>query len=562
MQTPDRRYAMTFNGEVYNFIELRAELETLGHRFRSQSDTEVVLAAYAQWGPAAFKRFTGMFALAILDTKTRSLLLARDPFGIKPLYYAHQNGSLYFASEIPALLAYTNGPRRIDSRSLYRFLRYGVTDGGDTTMLAGVSQLPAASYAVVSLQAPSDLEPVAYWKPSARTDKDIDFLRAAQGLRDRFLRSVEPHLRSDVPVGTALSGGIDSSAIVCAIRAVRPNAEIHAFSYIASGTPLDEERWIDIAAAAAGANVHKVYPDPSGIRADLEKLSALQGEPFGSTSIYAQYRVFGRAAEAGVKVMLDGQGADEMLGGYRQYLAARFASILRTGRIDKAREFLLRASSQPGVSKAYLLQKAAEHLLPAQIQGPLRKFTGRETMPDWMNEEWFKKAGVRGAPLQTGRGSQVLKSSLLSDLQETSLPALLRYEDRNSMAFSIESRVPFLTTEIVDFVLSLPERYLIADDGTTKSVFRAAMRGLVPDEILDRRDKIGFATPERDWLRALDNWMRPILSGPSNSIPALRGDQFPKVWDETLSGPRRFDFHLWRVFNLIYWSDQFGVGYT
>ncbi|MFN2448956.1 MAG: asparagine synthase (glutamine-hydrolyzing) [Candidatus Baltobacteraceae bacterium] len=562
MQSPDGRFTITFNGEIYNFIELRAQLEGLGRTFRTQSDTEVVIAAYAQWGTEAFKRFTGMFALALLDLAERTVILARDPFGIKPLYYTRENGALLFASEVPALLEIAGGARRVDADRLYRFLRYGVTDGGGGTLFANVSQLPAACFAAVPLDAPLRVEPQAYWRPACGSRSDITFREAAQGLRERFLRSVDLHLRSDVPVGTALSGGIDSSAIVCAIRAVRPNADIHAFSYVAKDTPFDEERWIDMAASAAGAQVHKVYSDAAELRSELQTLSTVQGEPFGSTSIYAQYRVFKSAAASGIKVMLDGQGADEMLGGYRQYLAARLASLLRRAGVAQARSFFSQASELPGVSKSYLLQKAAEHLLPQAVQQPLRKLVGRETMPAWMNAQWFRDAGVSPGPLQMQRGGQILKNSLLCDLQETSLPALLRYEDRNSMAFSIESRVPFLTTEIVDFVLALPEPYLIAGDGTTKAVFREAMRGLVPERILDRRDKIGFSTPERDWLGTLDAWVRPMLASPTAQVPPLNGSQVRTLWDETLGGGlHRFDFHLWRAFNLIYWSQQFDVTY-
>jgi asparagine synthase (glutamine-hydrolysing) len=563
MQTPDGRYAMVFNGEVYNFIELREELSALGHRFHSESDTEVVLAAYAQWGPQALKRFTGMFAFALLDTHERTVLLARDPFGIKPLYYTVCGDALFFASEMPALLEFASVPRQADPHRLYRFLRYGVTDEGDGTLLHGVQQLQAAHFAYVAVDAPGCVAERPYWTAQAAERADISFSEAAAGLRERFLWSVQVHLRSDVPLGTALSGGIDSSAIVAAIRALDSQAEIHAFSYVAAGTPLDEERWIDLAAASVNAHVHKITPTASELRDDLDALTSAQGEPFGSTGIYAQYRVFHEAARCGIKVMLDGQGGDEILGGYRQYLGARLASLVRQGRMRDARAFLSRAASAPGVSKTYLAQKAAEYLLPEQVQGPLRKLVGRETMPAWMSERWFRNAGVIGKPLVAEGGAQPLKAQMLHDLRATNLPALLRYEDRNSMAFSIESRVPFLTTQLVDFAFSLPEEYLIASDGTCKSVFREAMRGLVPDAILDRRDKIGFATPEAEWLSTLDQWIRPLLESDAvSAIPALRADEVRSAWTHTLTGRRRFDYQLWRIFNVIYWTEQLNVSYA
>jgi asparagine synthase (glutamine-hydrolysing) len=252
-----------------------------------------------------------------------------------------------------------------------------------------------------------------------------------------------------------------------------------------------------------------------------------------------------------------------MFGGYRQYLAARLAAFLKRGRIREASAFLTRAARQPGVSKSYLLQKCAEFLLPQQVQAPLRRVVGRETMPPWMNETWFREQGVDGAQLANGNEAQLLKANLLSDLQATNLPSLLRYEDRNSMAFSIESRVPFLTTDLVDFVFSLPEEYLISADGTSKAVFRHAMRGLVPEAILKRRDKIGFGTPEAQWLSVLDSWVRPLLGGAATAaIPAIDPARVNSVWEETLRGKRRFDFQLWRIFNVIYWTQHLQVRYT
>lgn len=562
MQTPDGAYAIAFNGEIYNFIELRSELEALGARFCSNSDTEVVLAAYRQWGADAFSRFTGMFALAILDRRRDEVIVARDPFGIKPLYYAVNGDGFFFASELPALLELSGAPRRIDAERLYRFLRYGVTDDGDGTLLADVRQLPAAHFARIPLSAATPLEPRAYWKLDC-TRREISFKEAAQVLREKFLKSVSLHLRSDVPLGTALSGGIDSSSIVAAIRLLQPGAEIHAFSYIAAGTPLDEERWIDIAARASSAQTHKVYPDAGGFQSDLAALNAAQGEPFASTSIYAQYRVFARAAQEGIKVMLDGQGADEMLGGYRQYLGARLAGLMRAGKLPAALRFALKASQMPGTSSAYLVQKAAEHLIPDAWQQPLRRLAGRETMPPWLNGAWFEREGVMARGLIVNGERQLLKAQLVLDVRATSLPSLLRYEDRNSMASSIESRVPFLTTDLVEFVFSLPEEHFIASDGTTKAVFRQAMRGIVPDAILDRRDKIGFATPERDWLRSIDAWVRPLLDGEAAyAIPAMRPPAVKAAWEETLSGKRRFDYQMWRLFNIIFWSRQFDVRYA
>jgi|SRR5579872_1449970 len=563
MRSVDGRYAIAFNGEVYNYVELREELERLGHGFRSTGDTEVVLAAYAHWGAAAFARFTGMFALAILDTKRQRVVLCRDPFGIKPLYYACRGGALYFASELPALLKFVPAQRTVDAAQLYRYLRYGITDEGNATLFSGIHQLRAACYAEIAIEDPARIEQRSYWNPSIATDKGIPFAEAASEVRRLFVQSVRMHLRSDVPVGSALSGGIDSSAVICTMRHIDDRIDLHAFSYIASDSPLNEEHYVDLVARRVRAHVHKVYPQPEELVDELAVLSTVQGEPFRSTSIFAQYRVFREAARAGIKVVLDGQGADELLGGYRAYLGVRLAELVRSGSLAEAALFLRKCARGLGVSAGYLVQKAAEYLLPAQVQGPLRKIVGRELLPEWMNEKWFLRAGVRAAAAADGHARPLLKNELLRELQTTSLPSLLRYEDRNSMAFSIESRVPFLTTELVEFILRLPESYIIGRDGTTKRVFREAMRGLVPDAILDRRDKIGFATPEEDWMRRLDRWIRPMLaSDAAQAVAALDVSKTRELWDGMLAGRRRFDFELWRALNVIHWSHQFNVQYV
>ncbi|MGH2585608.1 MAG: asparagine synthase (glutamine-hydrolyzing), partial [Dehalococcoidia bacterium] len=333
MTAVEGRYFLVFNGEIYNFIELRGELEALGHTFRSGSDTEVLLAAYIEWGPRALTRLVGMFAFAILDTCKRSLFLARDFSGIKPLYYATPGNAFAFASEIKALLDLPGISRRVDPQRLYHYLRFSIVDHRDGTLFADVRQLPAAHYMEVPLDNPSAARPVRYWRLAREQRRDLSFKQAATRFRDLFLESIRLHLRSDVPVGVALSGGIDSSAVIMAMRQLQgPNLELHSFSYIAEDqSDVNEECWVDLVAGAARSTVHKVRATPQDLLAELDDLIETQEEPFANTAIFAQYRVFRLAHEAGIKVMLSGQGADEILGGYRPYLAARLASYVRHG---------------------------------------------------------------------------------------------------------------------------------------------------------------------------------------------------------------------------------------
>jgi asparagine synthase (glutamine-hydrolysing) len=564
MSSPDGRHHLVFNGEIYNYVELRRELEDLGHAFRSRSDTEVLLAAYGRWGRKALDRLVGMFAFAVLDTRDRTLFLARDFFGIKPLYYTHLPRGFAFASEIKALLELPGVRRRVDPQRLYDYLRFGLSDHGGRTLFAEVRQLPAAHCLEVHLDRPGEARPVRYWQVNLDDRLNLPLEEAGRRLRELFLENVRLHLRSDVPVGAALSGGIDSSAIVTAMRHLEPRLDLHAFSYVADDRALSEERWIDEAGQAARAVVHKVRPAPGELVDDLDRLVYQQDEPFGSTSIYAQHRVFRLAREAGVTVMLDGQGADELLAGYRPYLAARLASLLRQGRLGQALGFLKRAAGLPGSGgRKHLLLHAAARSLPPCLRAWGLRLAGRGRMPDWLDASWFERQGVTARPRPAAPpAAEVLREELRQSLGETSLPMLLRYEDRNSMAHSIESRVPFLTPALVDFVLRLPEEHLIARDGTSKNVFRLAMRGLVPDAVLDRRDKIGFATPEQGWLAALRPWVERTLVGEAaRAVPALDPAGVRREWRDVLDGRRPFDARVWRWVNLIRWADRFAVDF-
>jgi asparagine synthase (glutamine-hydrolysing) len=558
MQDADGRYFIIFNGEIYNYLELRRELESLGCSFRSRSDTEVLLTAYSRWGVAAFSRLVGMFAFAILDTQQRKLVLARDFFGIKPLYYTLSPEGFAFASEIKALLELQWTTRRVNPERLYLYLRYGITDHGSETLFSDIHQLAPGHCLELSLDNPRDARTTRYWVLDEGCCKGISFEAAAEQLRELFLDSIRLHLRSDVTVGAALSGGIDSSSIVMAARHVQGrDFPINTFSYIAEGAGLSEERWINVVGNAAGVTAHRVRVSPQDLADDLEHLIACQEEPFGSTTIYAQYRVFQLAREAGIKVVLSGQGADELLAGYRPYLGARLASLVRHRDWGAAWRFLFQSGRLPGVTSRSTIMEAANFLMPPRLQAPLRSVVGKEFSPSWLNSAWFRERGVTPAPVSYTAEKDVLHQSLKRDFFELGLPHLLRYEDRNSMAFSIESRVPFLTPALANFVFSLPEEYLVAADGTSKAVFRRAMKGIVPEEILQRKDKIGFATPEGQWLSALLPWVeRTLRSDLTARIPIFRARELDREWQRARRG-KASGSKLWRILNLAAWAKQF-----
>jgi asparagine synthase (glutamine-hydrolysing) len=521
----------------------------------------VLIAAFAQWGPSALSRFVGMFAFVLLDRQKRELFLARDPFGIKPLFWAIGSNCVALASEIPPLLAVPGVGRGADLDRAGLFLAVGQTDAGEGTMFSAVRSLPAGTSATISLDRPAAPSPGSYWRPRIAPGSHPQPAAAGE-LRELFLDSIRLHLRSDVPLGIALSGGVDSSSILAGARAVGgKDLAIRTFSFVAEGSDLDEAPFIDIAAASSQARSARVRIKPDEIVADIDTLVTSQAEPFGSLSIYAQHRVMRLAGESGIKVMLDGQGADELFAGYRPYLARRLSELIARFQWGAALRLMRAMRALPGVT-AGLLAQAVEPAVPARLRAFARMLVGRPQVPPWIDGRWFADRGLaQGATAPRWR-RDFLHEALVQSLTETVLPALLRYEDRNSMAFSIESRVPFLTPRLAEFAYAQPSASLVDARATQKAVLRQSMRGLVPDAILDRRDKIGFATPDRLWAQSLRPWFQRVLgSDTARALPWLKPAVALDTLDRRIIRSDAFGFDLWRTVNVIRWAEQFNVSY-
>lgn len=560
MSSADGCCSIVFNGEIYNYVELRQELTSLGYVFSSNSDTEVLLAAWRQWGRECLPRFIGMFAFVVLDREARTLTCVRDAFGIKPFFYTREDGRFLFASEIPAIKALRQQRVALDWQRAYDYLVHGDYDSGPRTFLDGVSHLQPGHLLEVDLTSGDISEPSSWWRPSIQERSDLNFDQAAELVRLRFLENVRLHLRSDVPLGAALSGGIDSSAVVCAMRFVAPELPINTFSYIARGSSLSEEEWVDRVNGYVGAKPHKVVVSANELAADLDEMIRVQGEPFGSTSIYAQFRVFKLAREHGVTVTLDGQGADEMLAGYNGYPGQRIRSLLEKGSVAEAWNFLGEWADWPGRSRLAGIKRAVAEMTQGQLYDALRRLNGMQDMPAWLDACVLEERGIiRRYPRQRSNENEMgrrVVAELALSLTRRGLPALLRHGDRNSMRFSVESRVPFLTLDMVELLLSLPESYLISAKGETKHVFRAAMRGIVPDDVLDRRDKIGFATPEQEWLLSMSDtvrgWLREDLH-----LPFFNQQEVVKTFDRIVAGKQQFSWQVWRWINFSRWYANF-----
>ncbi|HII99157.1 MAG TPA: asparagine synthase (glutamine-hydrolyzing) [Methanoregula sp.] len=538
MTNEDGTLWIVFNGEIYNYVELREELIAKGHRFHSHSDTEVILHAYEEWGADCLPRFNGMWAFAILDEKRGELFCARDRFGIKPFYYAVVDGSFLFASEIKALLAHPAAGTRPDDAMLGTYLAWGVQDHSGRTMFDGILQLAPAHAMLVTPNGPK--LPARYWdvtiNPEVRSG--IPDETVAGDLLTHLTDATRIHLRSDVAVGTCLSGGIDSSTLTVLInnlvRSEAPasvGARQKTFSVVFSDNRFDESRYIDEIVAATGVDAHRTEPSPDQLWDDINRLVYMQDEPFGSLSIYAQYCVM-RLASGKVKVVLDGQGADELLAGYLAYQGSYLRGLIGSFHgITAARELLGSLRHHAGFFRSALGQLAAR-----------RKRRGL--------------LAVNVPPVDRYSGS--LGEILCRELTSTNLPALLHYEDRNAMAFSIESRVPYLDYRFVEYVAALPLNQKIRN-GVTKLALRNAIRGIVPESIRCRMDKMGFVTPEETWMKEeLRPFVLEILSSPAFSGRKYwNADAVIKNYLAFLEGRSRYSPEIWRIVCTELWLRTF-----
>ncbi|WP_323017822.1 asparagine synthase (glutamine-hydrolyzing) [Castellaniella sp.] len=552
----DGRYVIIYNGEIYNYRELRSELTSLGYVFRTESDTEVLLTAWTAWGRDCLCRLIGMFSFAVLDRQEVALTCVRDAFGIKPLFYTEEDGNFIFSSEIRALTALKLHKAEVNWQRSYDYLVHGEYDNSEETFFADVKQLPSGHFMTLDLTEGAAPVLSKWWAPQITERIDLSPGEAAERIRECFLNSVRLHLRSDVALGVALSGGIDSSAVACAMRYVDPQMPINTFSFVARGSPVDEERWVDIVNQKIQAKAHKLVIAPGELVRDIDDLIHAQGEPFGSMSIYAQYRVNQLASSSGVRVTLDGQGADEILGGYTGFPGERAHSLLDERRLGAALSFIGSWAKWPGRSKASGLRALLAELSTGSVHELMRWAAGMNRVPSWVIQDTVDEMNIAHRVGRFRSGSSAsgrrMVAQMANMLTKHGLPALLRHGDRNSMRFSVESRVPFLSVELVELMLSMPENYLVSARGETKHIFREAMRGIVPDEVLFRKDKIGFEPPEKEWILSIAGKVREWLSE-DVSIPFIHRDVLLTQFDEVVAGRRPFTWQVWRWINFYRW---------
>ena len=516
MSCRDRRFWLVFNGEIYNYRELRSELIPKGYTFQSETDTEVILAAYAEWGIDCLRRFNGMWALALWDSNSRSLLLSRDRFGVKPLYFTDDGGTFAFASEIKALVGDHGTRFAPDDEQVYRYLVYGTLPSPTArrTFFQNVQAMPPGHWMRVCRDG---AESGRYWSlPAPQEAVEVPPEEAVSRFAELFTDSVRLRLISDVPVGTCLSGGLDSSSIASTVSrlisadhaaAAQVGDRQKTFSAVyESSERYNEKPFVDLVVRSTGADGNFTFPSYDRLDQDLERLVWHQDQPFQSTSIFAQWCVMSLVRERGVTVLLDGQGADELLAGYRPY-GAFLSDLVRRWQLRALFSEARDAQDRTGMDAARLLAagfvyfsvSALRPYMPPSWLQAVRRARSRPGPAETVLRPEFAAQQRASLPPPVPRdGNGFLDAILREGLTETSLPHLLHYEDRNSMAFGVEARVPFLDYRLVEFVLTRGFPYRIRE-GWTKWIQREAMRDVVPPAIAWRRDKVGFETPEVAW---------------------------------------------------------------
>lgn len=498
------RYTLVYNGEIYNYIELRNELAKRGVCFHTASDTEVLLALYHEQKEECLKRLDGMFAFAIYDKEEDTLFCARDRFGEKPFFYHYEEGkAFFFASEMKALWA-AGVPRDINHRLLYQYMQFGYVQNpndASETFFTNIVRLKAAHYLKIAVSECVITHQKQYWSLGEVRTRKISEEQATEGFRHLLRQSVERRLRSDVPVGSSLSGGLDSSLIVMLIDAIKGKNQVQkTFSARFPGYNRDEGCYMQKVIDRCHVDAFFTFPNENKIVEDIEKLFHHQEEPFGSASIYAQYEVMKLARENGVTVLLDGQGADEILAGYHAYFNTFFKEVKSTNPELHRHERngyleLHKTNAVNGIAEAGLKSSFMKSRMYSQLKTAYQS-VNQQLSPFWHKD--FLQSGATGN-LLVNADFNSLNQHLEWNTTSYGLEQLLRYADRNSMAHSLEVRLPYLSHELVEFVFSLDASFKIKQ-GWTKWLMRKAYDGFLPPEICWRKDKIGYEPPHQKWL--------------------------------------------------------------
>ncbi|MEW5744455.1 MAG: asparagine synthase (glutamine-hydrolyzing) [Nitrospirota bacterium] len=546
--------ALIFNGEIYNYIELRTELQRKGYDFISTGDSEVILCAYKEWGVGAFKRFNGMWAIALLDRKRQKLILSRDRFGKKPLYYYKNGTDFIFASEIKALFRYPKVPREPNYEKVYRYITksYRYVDIDDYSFFKGITQVPKGSLMTVDMNQRSSIR--KYWSLNTAVNENITEDDAVEGFRELFIDAVKIRLRSDVKVGVMLSGGMDSTSIA-STAAKLLNGNVEAFSGISKETisKFDESEYINAVVEDTKIHHHYVRPDIPSFFETLDEMLSFHDEPICTDTWYMMYLINKKIKESGFKVILNGHGGDEILAGYYPGFYQNFYDLFEAGRIQDLLDEIQAFSSIHGKNTdeigkyiAFIAQTKQDKSLE------MKRFKDYRNVVNEDIRERYEKKIVFRSPYADN-----LSNRLYIELFYDAVPPLLRAEDRTTMTHSIESRLPFLDYRLAEFCFSLPNSFKIRN-GTNKWILRESMKGILTEKVRERKDKLGFITPADEWFRAMSSDIRALFN--SNAFKG-RGlfdiKEINKMFDEHLGNTENHQMLIWQLLNLELWFKKY-----
>jgi asparagine synthase (glutamine-hydrolysing) len=547
----DKSIVVVYNGEMYNYRELRKELEKEGHVFSTQSDTEVIVHGYEQWGDMCFDRFNGMFGIALYDIKRERLILARDHFGIKPIYFTvtDENKPFAFASEIKPLLASNFVVTSPNDRVIYRYLRYRIHDDGRETFFSGINRLLPGEMMIIEkgkreIKSYTKLQSELNVLAEKENNADLTENNITE-FKDLLVDSIGRRLISEVPVGTCLSGGLDSSTVVAVVnqlllKKTGDSASVgnvqKTFSAVFPGSTNDEESYIEaLLETSKKIQDFKIHPDSKTFLADLKTFVKIQEEPTISTGPYAQYKVMEQVHKE-VVVVLDGQGSDEMMAGYLPYYFVYLKQLIaKKDYVSVIQEVW----SGRDVFMKFVIQKLST-----------KKIVNTKKL---LNAEFVDK---QKKELFTVENSN-LKKRLIQDIFKNSLQSLLRYEDKNAMKFSVEGRVPFLDFRLLKYIFSLSDKAIISN-GWNKYVLRKATEDILPEVINKRRNKIGFTTPEHEWFLKEYKAIREYFTSESFiSKPYLNQAELVIAFDNYVKGVTDDSMVFWRALNLELWLQAY-----
>ncbi|MDD5362923.1 MAG: asparagine synthase (glutamine-hydrolyzing) [Ignavibacteria bacterium] len=542
MTDENGRYIITFNGEIYNYIEIREVLKSKGYIFRTSTDTEVLLKAYMEWGKDSFEMLNGMFAFAIYDIREKKILLVRDRYGIKPLYYYYDGSVFVYCSEITPIVNLIPGLKEQNNEAIFNYLVFNRTDYDEGTFFKKVKRIKHGHYAEIC----DKFEMKKWYDLRQRIDGHIQ----EGNLVDKLESSIKLRLRSDVPVGVCLSGGIDSSSIMSILTGKMNRHDINSFSAVYEDDfEFNERKFIDLYRTELD-EMYFTTPTAETLFNDKETFVKAHGEPIPSTSPYAQFKVMELASKH-VKVTLDGQGADEELAGYHYFFGNYYKELLMRFRFIRLISEMI--SYYGKHNSLYAYKTFLYYLMPAYLKTKIRGDKAGYLDDEFYTE--FRKDNKIAGELYS---SSSLKEALFKHF-EMKLEHLLKWEDRNSMHFSLEARLPFLDYRVVEHCLSLPSADIIRK-GMTKHALREEMKGLLPERIRIRTDKTGFDTPEGEWFRKkiFRNYIMDMLSSERfRSYGFIDAEKAKALYNMHLEEKVNISKEIWKWINLDLWREQF-----